>query len=903
MYLNQPKMEAQKNTACESDKILAFLKLNKHYFSGSGDWLSYLDDIGNERRVLDLCGSYGINLLGHNNAIIRKLLHTYSAPTFTQVSASPLKQQLSAKLEYLICSHTGKPNWAIEYANTGTEIIEAALKICWINYQKKLESIKQQINYTVNFLEEHPSIYDSTEGITDQFNKINILPFVAHLENSFHGKSHGSLTAIDQHSISAIFPTPYQRLQIPKDVKQINKVIDDLEIEYLVINPVTGKMITKYFIPIIGLFFEPIQGEAGVFPIQTEILSAIQLIKSKYDIPIVADEIQCGLFRTGTFSSLSSAQIVADIYCFGKQLGAGIAKISCLCCQGNIYPTNFFKYNTSSYTADNFSIQAALGFLEVFTLGDNSVEICYEQPINILNRLKIAYPKFVNDTRGIGLMCAIEIKNASINNSFITKFFKDLDLLGYWVSSVLLERENIRVIPTLSNQYTFRIQPSIHFSSHEADKVYTAFSHFFEAIENQDINYLFGHLFTLSNHPVLKALPTSVKYEHFPQNAAVFICHPIDIPHLRQTIDLLECESDHDIQKMLEEFAIHQKFTIYHTDKLISYNNQTLPLVYLGIPLTSQSFYHLMRQGRSQMLIKLVQNAVDLANKNHAVSIGLGQYTSIITRNGMMLHSPAAPITTGNTYTAILSAKAGLSCYKELNDPEKKPVICLIGAKGNIISSLITEVFHDCEKLILIYRNPIERGNDTWNHFKSLINNISNTDKSSKHQTTIQNTLKNYPDSSQFEQFIREISHLIQIEYSIQNSCVQEADIIFTGTNETTAFLEPAHVKSGAIIVDIAVPSNVSKALMLDPDVTYIKGGIAALPKYNGQQQYINSSILPLDIGECFACMAETFGLGMVHTNKTSLIGEITTEKMHKVSKMMEAQGFSLKRSKIESSF
>ena len=65
MYLNQPKMEAQKNTACESDKILAFLKLNKHYFSGSGDWLSYLDDIGNERRVLDLCGSYGINLLGH----------------------------------------------------------------------------------------------------------------------------------------------------------------------------------------------------------------------------------------------------------------------------------------------------------------------------------------------------------------------------------------------------------------------------------------------------------------------------------------------------------------------------------------------------------------------------------------------------------------------------------------------------------------------------------------------------------------------------------------------------------------------------------------------------------------------------------------------------------------------
>ena len=140
-------------------------------------------------------------------------------------------------------------------------------------------------------------------------------------------------------------------------------------------------------------------------------------------------------------------------------------------------------------------------------------------------------------------------------------------------------------------------------------------------------------------------------------------------------------------------------------------------------------------------------------------------------------------------------------------------------------------------------------------------------------------------------------------KYPIQNSCVQEADIIFTGTNETTAFLEPAHVKSGAIIVDIAVPSNVSKALMLDPDVTYIKGGIAALPKYNGQQQYINSSILPLDIGECFACMAETFGLGMVHTNKTSLIGEITTEKMHKVSKMMEAQGFSLKRSKIESSF
>jgi hypothetical protein len=66
--------------------------------------------------------------------------------------------------------------------------------------------------------------------------------------------------------------------------------------------------------------------------------------------------------------------------------------------------------------------------------------------------------------------------------------------------------------------------------------------------------------------------------------------------------------------------------------------------------------------------------------------------------------------------------------------------------------------------------------------------------------------------------------------------------------------------------------------------------------------QSLDSVILPFGEGECFACMAETFGLAFSAPWPVNLTGEINAENIKTVSCMMEKAGFGLKRAKVESS-
>ncbi len=78
----------------------------------------------------------------------------------------------------------------------------------------------------------------------------------------------------------------------------------------------------------VAVLIEPIQGEAGVVVPPPGYLAAVRRITERHDVLLVADEIQCGLGRTGTTFRCEAEGVTPDLMLLGKALGGGIVPVS-----------------------------------------------------------------------------------------------------------------------------------------------------------------------------------------------------------------------------------------------------------------------------------------------------------------------------------------------------------------------------------------------------------------------------------------------------------------------------------------------------------------------------------------------------------------------------------------------
>jgi predicted amino acid dehydrogenase len=123
-------------------------------------------------------------------------------------------------------------------------------------------------------------------------------------------------------------------------------------------------------------------------------------------------------------------------------------------------------------------------------------------------------------------------------------------------------------------------------------------------------------------------------------------------------------------------------------------------------------------------------------------------------------------------------------------------------------------------------------------------------------------------------------------------SAVCEADVIVTVTSSMTPVVEPAHLRSGAIVLDVARPRNVSRRVaQMRDDVLVIEGGMVAVP---GPE---------LDFGfdfgfpprMAFACMAEVMILALEGRMESFSLGRsITVDQVLEMEALGAKHGFQL---------
>ena len=114
------------------------------------------------------------------------------------------------------------------------------------------------------------------------------------LENSFHGRTFGAL--------SITYPEKYREPFAP--------LVPG--VEFVKFNDVAD-LESKFDDTVCAIVFETIQGEGGIFPVSEEFWNRARALATQHDAAMIADEIQCGLGRTGRYLRISGSTSAPDI--------------------------------------------------------------------------------------------------------------------------------------------------------------------------------------------------------------------------------------------------------------------------------------------------------------------------------------------------------------------------------------------------------------------------------------------------------------------------------------------------------------------------------------------------------------------------------------------------------------
>ena len=879
----------------DQSQLIELMSLDREYVTGKNNWI--YDNKGT--KYLDFTGSYGANTLGHGN-ILRSLAANFlrtESLSFLQGHQSIHASKLANTINKYLASETKLNNWTLQFSNSGTEAVEIALKVSKYkfsqNLKKKQIKIQELYNKARRELEEIGKI-DEIENLLEIKDHNKKVFSKAHkiicLEKAFHGKTNESLKLTYNNKLKEDIITKNETsviTEINKPLKLVRKIEENKSIIKI---PYIENGLLKYkeesFYHVAAIIAEPIQGEGGIIELEKDFLAALREQATRLDALLIFDEIQTGCFRTGKMVCSSELGINADIYTFSKGLSAGFSKSGITAINSKLFPKGFDLIQSSTFAEDSLSCYVANKALKLAKSHYENNQEAIQYLKQSLEFLKDSFPNIVSSVRGKGLMLALEFSKELNFKNYEFKYFFDAEMFGHLISSALLNNENIRIAPTLSNQTTLRVQPSINVTKDEIDFFMKGITRLLNAIKNNDSSYFFSHLFPGIKigpfNPILESVKKAITKKL--DEATFFLNHPIQTTDVKKIVTAFTHVPDEELECLMHATFKLQKFTPYYATEVIGDNGVKTTIVMLSIPVTSKVLYEKFRSKELGDVVKKAQDAINFAKSCHGTTVGLGQFTSIVTKNGMFLDNQGLNLTTGNSYTAKLAYDAGKT--KNFN---KKPIIGFVGYGGNIITTMVSLAVKDAKKIVLFHRGKEVLNNKVLGCLHELIHHIES--QSDKDTEQMRRALKMPYET--MEQLLFNIKDYIVITNKLDS--LNLCDVIYTGTNSTNGLFNIDQVKNKAHIVDLAVPGDFYGPTKSGTrEVTHTKGGIASFPRKNGNKIQIEIPSFPLGENQSFACMAETFSYGLSETKDNIQIGPISINDIQKISLIAQKAGFSI---------
>jgi ornithine--oxo-acid transaminase len=159
-----------------------------------------------------------------------------------------------------------------------------------------------------------------------------------------------------------------------------------------------------------AFMLEPIQGEAGVVIPDEGYLSGVRNLCSRYNVLMIADEIQTGLCRTGKLLACDYENVRPDILVLGKALSGGTLPISAVLCDDEIMMNIKPGEHGSTYGGNPLACAVAMKSLQVLQ-DEGMAENAMNMGILLRSELEKINSPLIKTIRGKGLLNAIVINH------------------------------------------------------------------------------------------------------------------------------------------------------------------------------------------------------------------------------------------------------------------------------------------------------------------------------------------------------------------------------------------------------------------------------------------------------------------------------------------------------------
>ncbi|MCG9898586.1 MAG: ornithine--oxo-acid transaminase [Hydrotalea sp.] len=157
-----------------------------------------------------------------------------------------------------------------------------------------------------------------------------------------------------------------------------------------------------------AFMLEPIQGEAGVIIPDEGYLTAVRELCTKWNVLMIADEIQTGLCRTGKMLACDHEDVHPDILILGKALSGGTMPVAAVLASDEIMLNIRPGEHGSTYGGNPLACKVATAALEVL-VNENLAENATLMGEYLRTKLKNLNSPYIKKIRGKGLLNAIEI--------------------------------------------------------------------------------------------------------------------------------------------------------------------------------------------------------------------------------------------------------------------------------------------------------------------------------------------------------------------------------------------------------------------------------------------------------------------------------------------------------------
>lgn len=363
-------------------KTIRTIGFDKSYVRGQGEWL--FDAEG--RRYLDLLTGWGVFALGRNHPRVRSILEqvlSRDMPNLVRMDCSLLAGLVAEKLTHHASGESGSLS-RVFFCNSGTETIEGAIKFA------RCHTRKQRILFC---------------------------------DHAFHGLTMGSLALNGSDFFRERFGEPMPGTsKIPfNNLAALEQALHNKDVAAFVVEPVQGKTC---------------EVAADGF------LAEAARLCHKAGALLVADEVQCGLGRTGKWFAFQHwPDVEPDIVCVAKALSGGYVPVGAVITSPRVMDSVFDSMercvvHSNTFGQNDLAMAAALATLEVMEEDELPAYAARigEKTIARLKTIGGTCP-FVYEVRGKGMMFGIDFRRPEEGSLKLRAAWDALHLLNEGVFS------------------------------------------------------------------------------------------------------------------------------------------------------------------------------------------------------------------------------------------------------------------------------------------------------------------------------------------------------------------------------------------------------------------------------------------------------------------------------------